>query len=232
MIGVARRILDSQLSRVGSQHLTHEVLTTFLAEVTAIMNARPLVPVSSDPESPFILTPATLLTQKTGVLPPPHGDFNEKDLLRQQWRRVQSLANSFWNRWRKEYLSTLQSRRKWHSTRPNLQQGDVVLLKDPLAKRNQWPMGVIEKVHSSSDGLVRKVEVKVVKDGHVTRDSWCRSARQGTPHAGLQPDTLDIQEQDGLSQAGQFSADQSQVLYPAVWFSCIGALLSAVQYHI
>ncbi|KAK7882503.1 hypothetical protein WMY93_028677 [Mugilogobius chulae] len=116
-----------------TEHLTHEVLTTFLAEVTAIMNARPLVPVSSDPESPFILTPATLLTQKTGVLPPPHGDFNEKDLLRQQWRRVQSLANSFWNRWRKEYLSTLQSRRKWHSTRPNLQQGDVVLLKDPLA---------------------------------------------------------------------------------------------------
>ncbi|KAK7877393.1 hypothetical protein WMY93_031909, partial [Mugilogobius chulae] len=165
MIGVARRILDSQLSQIGSQHLTHEVLTTFLAEVTAIMNARPLVPVSSDPESPFILTPATLLTQKTGVLPAPHGDFNEKDLLRQQWRRVQSLANSFWHRWRKEFLSTLQSCRKWHSTRPNLQQGDVVLLKDPLAKRNQWPMGGFEKVHSSSDGLVRKVEVKVVKDG-------------------------------------------------------------------
>lgn len=42
----------------------------------------------------------------------------------------------------------------------------MVLLKDPLVKRNQLPMGVIAKVHSSRDGLVRKVEVKVVKDGN------------------------------------------------------------------
>lgn len=165
MIGVARRILDSQLAQLGSRPLTHDVLTTFMAEVAAIINARPLVPVSSDPDVPCILTPATLLTQKVGAPPTPSGDFGEKDLYRQQWKRVQSLANSFWHRWRKEYLSALQCRRKWHSTRPNLQQGDVVLLKDPLVKRNQWPMGVIAKVHPSSDGLVRKVEVKVVKDG-------------------------------------------------------------------
>lgn len=166
MIGVARRILDCQLAQLGSRHLTHDVLTTFLAEVAAIINARPLVPVSSDPDFPFILTPATLLTQKIGAASAPQCDFEEKDLYRQQWRRVQSLANSFWHRWRKEYLSTLQYRHKWHSTRPNLQQGDVVLLKDPLVKRNQWPMGVIARVHSSRDGLVRKVEVKVVKDGN------------------------------------------------------------------
>ncbi|XP_039866037.1 uncharacterized protein LOC120720426 [Simochromis diagramma] len=165
MIGVARKILDSQLAQLGSRPLTHDVLTTLMAEVAAIINARPLVPVSSDPDVPCILTPATLLTQKVGAPPTPLGDFGEKDLYRQQWKRVQSLANSFWHRWRKEYLSTLQCRRKWHSTRPNLQQGDVVLLKDPLVKRNQWPMGVIAKVHPSSDGLVRKVEVKVVKDG-------------------------------------------------------------------
>lgn len=166
MIGVARKILDSQLAQHGSRQLTHDVLTTFLAEVAAIINARPLVPVSSDPESPFILTPATLFTQQIGAPPAPMDDFEEKDLYRQQWRRVQSLANSFWHRWRKEYLSTLQYRQKWHSTRPNLQQGDVVLLKDPLVKRNQWPMGVIAKVHSSKDGLARKVEIKVVKDGN------------------------------------------------------------------
>ena len=34
-----------------------------MAEVTTIMNARPLVPVPTDPEVPEILTPATLLTQ-------------------------------------------------------------------------------------------------------------------------------------------------------------------------
>ncbi|KAI4905881.1 hypothetical protein NFI96_001270 [Prochilodus magdalenae] len=64
LIGLARRILDSMLLKVGPVKLTHEVLTTFMAEVSAILNTRPLVPVSTDPDSPFIVTPATLLTQK------------------------------------------------------------------------------------------------------------------------------------------------------------------------
>ncbi|XP_072898117.1 uncharacterized protein [Hemitrygon akajei] len=65
---------------------THEVLGTPMAEVTAIMNARPLLPVSSDPENPFILSPSMLLTQKAGAAPPP-GDFSDKDLYTKQWRR-------------------------------------------------------------------------------------------------------------------------------------------------
>ncbi|XP_069103131.1 uncharacterized protein [Argopecten irradians] len=62
MIGVSRRILDVMLLGNKGKDLTHEVLCIFLVEVTAIINARPLVPVSSDPEQPFILSPSTLLT--------------------------------------------------------------------------------------------------------------------------------------------------------------------------
>lgn len=69
MIGIARRILDSMFLLQKSR-LTHEVLCTLMAEVTAIMNARPLVPVSVDPQQPFILSPSILLTQKSGILPP------------------------------------------------------------------------------------------------------------------------------------------------------------------
>ncbi len=72
-----------------------------MCEVTAIVNARPLVPVSTDPEAPLIRTPATLLTQKFSAVLPPPGEFSEKDLLVRQWRQVQSLANTFWNCWRK-----------------------------------------------------------------------------------------------------------------------------------
>jgi hypothetical protein len=60
MIGASRRILDSLLLNHKAP-LTHEVLTTFLMEVSAILNARPLVPVSTDPEAPEILTPSTLI---------------------------------------------------------------------------------------------------------------------------------------------------------------------------
>nr|XP_055053759.1 uncharacterized protein LOC129438884 [Misgurnus anguillicaudatus] len=165
MIGVSRRILESMLQKLAPSRLSHEVLTTFMAEVTAIVNARPLVPVSTDPDAPFILTPATLLTQKTSVVPPPPGEFGERDLFIRQWRQVQSLANTFWNRWRKEYLATLQNRRKWQNESSNLQVGDVVLLKNIQAKRNDWPMGIVLETFPGKDGKVRKVDVKVVKDG-------------------------------------------------------------------
>lgn len=88
IIGLTRRILDSMLLKVGPTRLTHEVLTTFMAEVSVIRNAWLLVSVSTDPDSPFILTPATLLTQKISALPPPKGGFDEKDLYSKQWRQV------------------------------------------------------------------------------------------------------------------------------------------------
>ncbi|XP_073714092.1 uncharacterized protein [Misgurnus anguillicaudatus] len=165
MVGIARRILDCMLLETKSLHLTHEVLVTLMAEVSAIINARPLIPVSSDPEAPLILTPAILLTQKTCSSPPPPGEFTDKDLFKAEWKRVQNLAETFWSRWRREYLSTLQSRQKWQDKKPCLKEGDIVLMKDAQAKRNQWPLAIIAKTLPSKDGLVRKVELKFIREG-------------------------------------------------------------------
>lgn len=161
MIGITRRILDSVLLQASYSKLTHEVLIKLMAEVTAIINARPLVPVSTDTEARLILTPSTLLTQKFGVLSPPPGDFTKADMFKHQWKRVQVLADTFWVRWQKEYLNMLQSRQKWQLIRPNMKERDIVLLKDKQLKRNEWPTGVIVKALPSKDGLVRKVEVRV-----------------------------------------------------------------------
>ncbi|KAL2085412.1 hypothetical protein ACEWY4_018732 [Coilia grayii] len=161
MIGTARRILDSMLLQAGRSKVTHKILCTFIAEVTAIINFRPLIPVSSDPEAPLILTSAMLLTQKIGTPPAPLGDGSEANLLKHQWKRVQSLAETFWARWRREYLSVLQARQKWHVKKPNLKEGDIVLLKDKQARRNEWSIGRVVKTFPSDDGLVRKVDVKV-----------------------------------------------------------------------
>lgn len=165
LIGVARRILDGLLVKEGVTRLSHEVLSTFMAEVMAIMNARPLVPVSYDAEVPETLSPATLLTQKASVTPAPLGDFELDHLCKVQWRQVQSLADSFWKRWRLEYLATLQPRRKWAAEKPDLQEGDIVLIKDIQAKRNEWPLGRIVKAIASSDSKVRKVIVKTLSQG-------------------------------------------------------------------
>ena len=163
MIGVAKRILNAMLLQHGSTRLTHEVLTTFMAEVSAIINSRPLVPVSTDPEEPELLSPATLLTQKTGSVSAPPGDFDRKDVSRRQWRHVQHLAQTFWTRWKKQYLPLLQNRTKWVSSTPNLEPGNVVLLKEAESRRNEWPLGLVTKVIPSRDGKVRQLEVKTFK---------------------------------------------------------------------
>ena len=168
MIGVARRILDSMFKDLGPTQLTHDVLVTLMAEVSAIINARPLLPVSSDPEVPEILTPAMLLTQKQGVSATnAPGDLSQKDLHGRHWRRVQYLADIFWGRWRKEYLPLLQERRIWQDRKPNIECGDLVLVRDKTVTRNEWPVGRVIRVQPSDDGCVRKANINIVRNNTV-----------------------------------------------------------------
>lgn len=95
LIGLARRILDGILLKAIHVQLTHKVLSTLMAEVMAIMNARSLVAISTDPDKPNLLTPAMLLTQKTNALSAPAGTFAPPDLYSKQWKQVQSLADAF-----------------------------------------------------------------------------------------------------------------------------------------
>lgn len=103
-----------------SGRLTHEVLTTLMAEVVAIMNSRPLTPISTDASMPQVFSPTIHLTQKASVAPTPPGNFELGYLHKSQWRQVQMLADSFWKWWKQEYLSLLQSRRKWTEERDNI----------------------------------------------------------------------------------------------------------------
>ena len=173
MIGTCQKILDSMLVNVGSAQLTHEVLCTLMAEVMAIVNNRPLVPVSNDPSMPDILTPSTLLTKKPSTLKATPGKFSPKDLCRhnKQWRQVQHLATTFWSRWRKEFLPLLQPRRKWETETQNLK-GDLVLLRSKVVARNEWPLARVTKTYPSTDGKVRKLEVVTAKDG--TKSTYIR----------------------------------------------------------
>jgi hypothetical protein len=49
MIGITRRILDGILLQQNKKALTHEVLPTLMAEVSAVINSRPITTISSDP---------------------------------------------------------------------------------------------------------------------------------------------------------------------------------------
>ena len=168
MIGVSRRILDAMFQE-NAKNITHEVLVTLMAEVSAVINSRPITEVSTDPEDPVILSPAMLLTHRGAEVHENLTDFDTRDMYREQWKRVQVLTEYFWNRWRREYLNTLQKRRKWTQQVPDIKVGDVVLLKDKETVRGDWPIARIsEVIPSDNDRRVRKVMLTTFKDGKKT----------------------------------------------------------------
>lgn len=164
MIGVARSVLDSMLLG-NSKNLTHEVLVTLMAEVSAIINSRPITAVSTDPDDPVVLSPAMLLTHRnTNIQQQDFSDMDTKDMYREQWKRVQVLTEQFWIRWKRDYLNTLQKRHKWTETVTDVKVGDIVLLKDKDSPRLVWPLGRITSVIPSADGRIRKAFVLLTKD--------------------------------------------------------------------
>ena len=75
------------------------------------------------------------------------------------------MANVFLSRWQKEFLPLLQPRRKWKNPTPNLKEGDVVLLRDKEAPRNEWPLARVQSAQPDRDGKVRKVTVVTAREG-------------------------------------------------------------------
>ena len=161
-IRTARNVLSILLDRCGGQ-LNDESLQTFMTEVEAVVNSRPLtVENLTSPDALEPLTPNHLLTGKSSVVLPPPGEFQRADLyLRKRWRRVQHLTNEFWVRWKREFLHTLQLRQKWMGPRRNLQQGDVVIISNDNLPRNMWQIARVEEAYCDPDGYVRKVKVAV-----------------------------------------------------------------------
>ena len=103
-------------------------MQTLVVEVEAIVNSRPFTTeVMNDTTSLAPLSPVNLLTIKSRIVMPLPGNFTTPDRYsRKPWRRVQHLANEFWDRWRKEVLLTLQNREKWNNQKRNCQIGELM----------------------------------------------------------------------------------------------------------
>ena len=150
----ARSILASLLKNHGTC-LKDESLHTLMTEVEAIVNSRPLtVETISDPQSLTSLSTSNFLRMKSRVIMLPPGSFVRSDLYnRRQWRRVQHLADKFWSRWRKEFLSTLQARSKWTTEKRSFKINDIVLIQTDAAG-NSWPIGRILEINKDENNIV------------------------------------------------------------------------------
>ena len=148
--------------------LDDERLDTVFCEAEAIVNSRPLTAVSNDPKDLQPLTPNDLLLLRSKTVAPP-GKFTKLDAYTRRWRHVQYLAEQFWKRWLREYLPTLQFRGKWQERKPNLVEGELVLVAGENTPRKCWPLGRITQVYPGKDGLVRSAEVMTAWSGTLVR---------------------------------------------------------------
>nr|CAH7732585.1 unnamed protein product [Callosobruchus chinensis] len=149
--------------------LTFEQLATVFAQMEAIMNSRPLTPLSSDPSDLSVLTPGHFLIHYP-LLSVPQVDLISVPSNRlTQYEGLQKLMQTFWRRWRKDYLQQLQTRTKWlESNGTPIREGTLVFLADENTPPLQWKRGRVTKLHPGSDGIVRSVTLRTAT-GDTTR---------------------------------------------------------------
>lgn len=155
---------------VGKAMLTTEELQTVLVEVEAVLNSRPIAPLSSDPSDGEALTPAHLLIGE-GLQALPQGSLPEETAKLPYWKRWQAicgLKQKFWRSWGNDYVRSLQARTKWLEEEPNLAVGNVVMLHEDNLPPLQWLTGRVEAVVPGQDGKIRVAIIKT-KNGTYKR---------------------------------------------------------------
>lgn len=143
--------------------LTYEELCTVLCQIEAILNSRPLMPLSNDVDDYSCITPGHFLI---GTALNTYPNPNVTMLTASQfWKTCNDMKNNFWKVWNKHYLNLLQSRPKWQNIQPNVKIGTLVILRDDNLSPLYWPLARITNIYPGKDGKVRVVEVKT-SNGH------------------------------------------------------------------
>ena len=145
---------------VGETLLTLEELNTLLIPIEAVLNSRPLEPLSNDPDDISALTPAHFLIGDTmNTTPEPNLEFIDQPRL-DRWQFIQQRFQQFWKRWSTQYLQTQLARTKWHHPSNTIKVGSLVLLTDERFPPSKWPLARVTDVHPGPDGLIRVVTIK------------------------------------------------------------------------
>ncbi|XP_046868338.1 uncharacterized protein LOC124460789 [Drosophila willistoni] len=151
---------------IGKSTLTYEQMRTLLAQVSAVVNSRPLC-YNSDTDINY-LSPAHFLIGRP-LTTIPEADLGHIPVGRLgYWQSIQSMMQGFWKQWHQEYLTTLQQRPKWTTTTPNIAVGDVVLVKESNTPPAHWHLALVLEAYPGKDQLVRAVRLKT-SSGELTR---------------------------------------------------------------
>ena len=158
---LVRSCKKAMYAKLGNRSVTEDALSTTMCIVEQTLNARPLTPVSSDVNDLEALIPNHFLLGNRNVCLPCLPSAEEFVDHRKLFRQTQAYANLIWDRFRKEYLPTLNNRQKWRSTaNETLKEGDLVWLIEDSDKRGYYNLGRVAETIDGSDGVIRSAIVR------------------------------------------------------------------------
>lgn len=145
---------------LGSSLLTFEEMYTVTCRIEAMLNSRPLVPLSDDPNDCEALTAGHILIGRPLIAPPRHDYSNDKRHMLHRWDRVAQITQDFWKRWNRDYLHLRQIRTKNYKEEIPIKIGQLIIMHVDNQPALSWPMGRIIKVTPGKDGITRVVKIR------------------------------------------------------------------------
>ncbi|KAH8345361.1 hypothetical protein KR059_002277, partial [Drosophila kikkawai] len=123
---------------IGDSSLTYEEMS-LLCQIEACLNSRPLYTIVDEMDQQEVLTPGHFLIGR-----PPleivEAMEDERIGNLDRWKLIQKMKKDFWVKWKNEYLHTLQQRNKWERECSNVEEGQLILLKDENCHPARWPL--------------------------------------------------------------------------------------------
>ncbi|XP_053969571.1 uncharacterized protein LOC128871659 [Anastrepha ludens] len=153
---------------LANTRLTYEELSTVAVEIEAILNSRPLSPLSSYPNDFEALTAGHFLVGSS-LRALPESSLEERNISNlDRYDMITAIKQRFWRRWSSDYVNELRSRVKWTTPTPNLAEGTLVIIHDDNLPPQRWKLGRVESTVRGRDGHVRVVRLRT------TNGSCCR----------------------------------------------------------
>lgn len=143
-------------------------LKSLAKRIEACLNSRPIGVVHEEGTDAIAITPAHFLIGRELRAIATQQPTTEKQSYFSRWRKIQHLHQYFWQRWQADHVNFLLTRSKWQAASKNLAIGDIVLLKEDNYPPQHWPLGVVTKLVTGKDQLVRTVFIKT-KKGETSR---------------------------------------------------------------
>ena len=168
LIKMVKGVKKSFMHAMGDTKLSLNEMNTMMAEISNLVNERPIGMKPNTHTDPEYLSPNSLFLGRcsdrisSGPFQSEEVFTDNPNKVQSRFLLVQAITNQFWKVWLKLYFPSLIFRQKWHSQKRNMKVGDICLLKDPDAFRAEWRLAKVTATFPDKHQNVRNVEVKVV----------------------------------------------------------------------